>query len=769
MSGQWSRIADVVVRRRRGVLVLWSALALLLMPFARGVERRLETGARIAGSESAEVSRLLRSGFTSPYAQYAVLVVRGLPSTTTAEGRVVLDRLVSVLRTSRGVTGTFSARDTDDSLFVGVGGGTFVVVGLRADGQAAVDSLLPGLREITGALTSDLRLRYPRAELLWTGEGPLTADLRRASADDANRAERRVLPLTLALLIVAFGAVVAAALPVAIGALAIALTLGCTALVAQVLPLSVLVINVATMLGLGLGIDYALLIVSRFREARGRGLPADAAAVEAVTHAGHSVVISGAAVAVGFAALAAVPLTDLRSIAVGGLIVTAVSVLAATTLLPGVLVVLGRWVEAGRVRRLQPRRDVWGRWSAAVVRRPLFVLLLAGAPIVALGWEWTRLDVRTPTGDWLPAQIESARGLRALREMQRAGVVQGLRIVVELPAGVSAFTPTGWRAAVATTDRLSVDPRVARVRSVPAILGRAPSAQTLAMLPTSVRASLVSRDNRYLLVEVMPAETMSTAAIMDLVRALRDADPAATTGLRGTRLFVGGLPAYNVDYGDAVRRATPRVVALVVLGTLVALFIGFRSVLIPIKAVALNLASVGAAFGAVVLVFQEGFGISLLGLAGPLDGIFPAVPLLVFCTVFGLSMDYEVFMVARIAEARRRGMNDDEAIVEGLRRTGGVITSAALIMTVVFAAFILGDFVLMKILGFALATAVLLDVTVVRLALGPSLLALAGRWNWWPGDASPRPRPESAERLMRTPQRLLGRVPSQRAAARPLP
>jgi RND superfamily putative drug exporter len=757
MPRWWSQIAHVVVHRRRAVLVLWTVLALSLVPLAYEVEETLETGARIAGSESSAVGGLLASGFTSPYAQYAVLVVRGLPSPTTAEGRTALDRVVRVLRTSPAVAGTFSARDIDDSLFVGAGGGTFVVVGLRADGQAAVDSLLPGLRRVTGVLSSELRLSHPRVELLWTGEGPLTADLRRASADDANRAERQVLPLTLALLVVAFGAVVAAALPVAIGALTIALTLGCTALIAQVLPLSVLVINVATMLGLGLGIDYALLIVSRFREARARGLSADTATVEAVTHAGHSIIISGAAVAVGFAALAVVPLTDLRSIAIGGLVVTAVSVLAATTLLPAALVILGRWVESGRVRRIEGRHDLWGRWTATTVRRPALVLLLAGAPIAALAWEWKRLEVRTPSGDWLPSHLESARGLRALREMQRAGIVQGLRIIVELPSGVSVFTPDGWRVAVAATDRLTSDPRVARVRSLPTILGVAPTAQALATLPRSVRASLVSRDNRYLLLEVMPAETMSMPAIMDLVRDLRDADPAATTGGAGTRLLVGGLPAYNVDYGDAVREATPRVVALVVLGTLVALFVGFRSVLIPIKAVLLNLASVGAAFGAVVLVFQDGYGIGLLGLRGPLDGVFPAVPLLVFCTVFGLSMDYEVFIVARIAEARRRGMSEDNAIVEGVRRTGGVITGAALIMTVVFAAFMLGDFVLMKILGFALAIAVLLDVTIVRLAIGPALLSLAGRWNWWPGVGSGWRVERSAGRRAARDSRLLAK------------
>jgi len=185
-------------------------------------------------------------------------------------------------------------------------------------------------------------------------------------------------------------------------------------------------------------------------------------------------------------------------------------------------------------------------------------------------------------------------------------------------------------------------------------------------------------------------------------------------------------------------------------GTLVALLVGFRSLLVPLKAVVLNLFSVAAAFGAVVLVFQDGLGVRLLGLDAPLDGTFPAVPLIVFCVVFGLSMDYEVFLVARVAEARRRGLGDTEALAEGVARTGGVITSAAAIMIAVFAAFTFGGFVLVKILGFALAAAVLLDVTVVRVALGPALLALAGRWNWWPGDSgalSPpgTDRPASAE------------------------
>jgi putative drug exporter of the RND superfamily len=745
MSDRWSAFASLVVRRRRVALLIWAVAAVVLVPLSRGVERRLETGARIPGSESAEVSRLLATRFESPYAQYAVLVVRGLPRPTTEAGGAALNEIVRMLRASSAVTGTFSALDVSDTLFVGARGGTFVVVGLRASNQAAVDTLLPRLRAATGALLPALRAEHGAVELLWTGEGPLTADLRRASADDASAAERRVLPLTLALLVLSFGAVVAAALPVAVGALAIAVTLGCTAVVAHFAPLSVLVINVATLLGLGLGIDYALLLVSRFREARARGAAAEAAAVEAVTHAGHSIALSGAAVAVGLAALMLVPLTDLRSIAVGGLIVTSVSVLAATTLLPGALTTLDRWIEWGRVRLMAAPDDAWGRWSAWVVRRPMLVLLLSGVPLALLGWEWRRLDVRTPGGDWLPPHLESARGLRALREMRRSGVVQSVRVIVELPAGTSVFTPVGWRAAVTATERLSSRRGFARVRSLPAVLGPTPSAVALTMLPRAARASLVSADNRHLLIELMPDDTATVAGVMDLARSLRGADPAAVTGLAGTRLLVGGLPAFNVDYGDAVRAATPKVIGLVVVGTLLTLLVGFRSVLVPLKAVLLNLVSVSAAFGAVVLVFQDGYGARLLGLSAPLDGIFPAVPLLVFCIVFGLSMDYEVFLVARVAEARRQGADDAGAVVDGVRRTGGVITSAALIMTVVFGAFVLGDFVLMKILGFALAAAVLIDVTVVRLALGPALLTIAGRWNWWPGwRPAARPRRSQA-------------------------
>jgi RND superfamily putative drug exporter len=209
--------------------------------------------------------------------------------------------------------------------------------------------------------------------------------------------------------------------------------------------------------------------------------------------------------------------------------------------------------------------------------------------------------------------------------------------------------------------------------------------------------------------------------------------------MAGARLWIGGTPDFNADYEDAVAGRFLLLFCLIAGGTYATLAVLFRSLLIPLKAILLNLLSVGAAFGAVVLVFQEGWGAGWLGITGASQGLFPIVPPLVFCTVFGLSMDYEIFLVARVAEARRSGAGEREALALGLSRTGGVITGAAVIMIVVFGAFTLGEFLLIRILGFALAVAVLLDATLIRLAVGPALLQLAGRWNWWPGSLAREP------------------------------
>jgi putative drug exporter of the RND superfamily len=421
---------------------------------------------------------------------------------------------------------------------------------------------------------------------------------------------------------------------------------------------------------------------------------------------------------------------ELRSVAVGGVLVVCVSVLVATTLLPGVLAVLGRRLDAGRIWRPKGTRSPrWTRWGRFVTERPLLVLVLAGVPMCALALEARGLRTELPRGDWLPRDMESAIALRELIAMKRSAAINGIRVLVELPG--NALDDAAWASTKRIAATLANDSAVASVRSLPGLLAPmesfAPRRVLFAALPVGVRRAFVSRDSQATMLEVIPREGASTSELVALVGRIRAGDS------RGIK--VGGLPAFNADYETAVAGRFFRIVALIVAATFVMLAFGFRSLLVPIKAIVLNLLAVAGAFGAVKLVFQDGFGASLLGLPGPLDAIFPAIPILVFCIVFGLSMDYEVFLVSRVREARQSGLDERSAIVEGLDRTGGIITSAAAIMIVVFGAFTFGGFLVIKMLGFALATAVLIDATVMRLAVGPALLALAGRWNWWPGDS----------------------------------
>lgn len=724
-------LARWVVRRRGAIALAWIAVAALMIPHARTLSARLDVVTRVPHSQSDSVARMLTERFASPFARSAVLVLAGVPDPRSDVGRGVLKEVVGAVHEIPGVTGTVSLLDRADPAFVGAGGGTFVLVGLDT---GSIDGIVARLRAGTVSVALTVKARFPNARLAWTGEDALNHDLRRASAADVSRAERRALPLTIVLLLVAFGTVAAAAVPLVVAGMAIAIALGAAALVSQAVPLAIILNNVVSMLGLGVGIDYALMLVSRFREGRRAGLAPEDAAVDATRHAGHSVLVSAGAVIVGFAALLIVPLADLRSIAIGGMLVVTTSALLAVTLGPGMLVWLGGRIDAGRPRARRTSQ-FWRRWAVLVARRPFVTLAIAGLPLLALAVQARRLNSVLPSGDWLPATAEASQGAAELRAMGRGGVVQGLRVIVHFPAGVSALDSVGWEATRRLSVALARDARVERVHSLPELAaGVRPGTMAYYFIPEAVRSMFVSRDERLAMLDVVPTDKVDGAAPPALARDLRALDAAALGGLDGVRLTVGGMPALNADYADAVAHWTPRVIMMVLAGIFAALVIGFRSLLVPLKAVLLNVLVVAAALGVVVLVFQNGYGVRLIGLRAPLDGTFSAVPVIVFCVVFGLSIDYEVFLLSRVAEARARGASEGAALVIGVARSGRVITSAAAIMVAVFGAFTLGDFVLVKILGVALSAAVLLDATLVRLAVAPALLAIGGRYNWWPGS-----------------------------------
>jgi RND superfamily putative drug exporter len=717
-------------------VVLVAVLALL--PFSFHAERHLETATRIEGSEAGKVPQELAARFHSPFVDRVVLVIQGLPPVDSEEGEQALATIEERLQKEPGVSGVVSYLDFRDPMFLGRGGGTFILIGL-ASTQGPVESLVPKLHDLDNSLQNELRDRYPAVKFELTGETPLNFDIRKASADDVRHAESLVIPGTLALLLLAFGSVVAALIPVAIGQLAIASALAIAAFMAQRWHLSILVQNLSTMLGLGLGIDYALLMVSRFREAISTEQDIFKCSIIAARQAGRTLLISASTVAIGFLALLTVPISEIRSIGVAGFLVAGTSVLLSITLVPALLAVLGPRINAGHVpflgssnaSRTARTENRWRRWGKVVVAHPWLSIVLAGAPLFLLAAQAARLDTNVPRGDWLPPQAESVRALHTLERMDRVGIVYSLRVILELPTDSFAQTDTGWNALDRFSKRLASDPRSGRVISLTTIAQSDRSGLT--NISRDTRRAFLSRDGRAALLEVLPATSVTLNDQVHWVRELRKEGAVLLTGVPGAELRIGGIPALTADYQTIVRERFSSVLALVVGGTLLALLAGFRSLFAAVKAIALNLLSVAASFGALVLVFQEGHGIRIFGVPEGTASIFPIVPIVAFAIVFGLSMDYEVFLVARVLEARRSGLSELEAIPEGIAKTAGLITSAAAIMIVVFAAFTFGNFLVIKMLGFTLAIAVFIDATIVRIVIGPALLRVAGDWNWWPG------------------------------------
>jgi putative drug exporter of the RND superfamily len=723
-------------RRRYWLAGICCTAALVLAGQSLRTESHLETTAHVEGSEAERVERQLAQQFQSSFIHRSILVVQGLPSPQSKEGEAALLEIVTALRQDPGVAGTFCYLDWNDPVFVGRGGGTFIIIGLSG-GDAEVDTVIPRLRQRSQALGDRMRSRFSMLKLELTGETPLNFDLRRVSSDDVRMAESRVLPVVLVLLLATFASLVAALLPLGVGLLAMLMTLGAAAILGRWWHLSILIQNIATMLGLGLGIDYALLMVSRFREALAAGETSSVASRIAARFAGRTLLVSAATVAIGFAALLIVPISDVRSIGVAGILVAGACVLLANLVLPVILELLGTRIDAGRLPFLtwtNPNsfraQERWRAWTRFVIARPWMALVLAASPLLFLVSQVPQLTPGLPRIDWLPRGAESVRALHSLENMERTEIVEALPVILELPQGSEVTTYSGFNATRLLATQLVADRRTDRVISLPGLLrGLGPS--FLPLLPAETLRNFLRHDGRVTLLEVLPAAARP-GEVGSWVRDLREENISELTGVAGATIRVGGIDAFNEEYDGAIKRHLPRVMAVILAGTLLALLAAFRSVAVAVKAIALNLLSVGAALGALVLVFQKGHGSALFGIDGGTGTVFSLVPIVTFAVVFGLSMDYEIFLVARVLEARRSGFSEIDAIVEGVAKTGGLITSAAAIMVVVFAGFAFGDVLVVKMLGFALAVAVLIDATLVRMVIGPALLRVCGAWNWWP-------------------------------------
>ena len=523
----------------------------------------------------------------------------------------------------------------------------------------------------------------------------------------------------LVILLFTFGTLPAIAMPLVVALASILNTFTVIWLLTYVTDISIIVQFLVALVGLGVAIDYALLIIFRFREELGAHGDRDEALIQTMRHAGRSVIVSGSTVAVGLLSLIILPLPFIRSIGIGGMLIPLVSVIAAITLLPALLYPLGHRINSLRVlpRRLigssDPNSGFWGRWANTVMRRPVLVASVGIAITGVLLFFGVQMNPSDAEAEDLPGAGDAHMGYDTLVGAGiTPGVLKPFQVIVEGPA-----TP------------VQLDTLASELEGVEGVAG--------ASAPPTARAE------DFALVEAFAAEDGSSRETRTTIKRLRDEVlPAEAGGFDpGTSLTLGGGPPEERGFVAAVYGTFPLVLAFVVLLTFVLLMRAFRSVLLPLKAVILNIVSLGAAFGIIVFIFQMGNGAEEIWDVPATDSIISWIPLMIFAFLYGLSMDYEVFMLTRMREAYDETGNTVRAVSLGLARTGKLVTSAALVLMFAFFVLSTSPGTDIKQFGIGLAAGIIFDATVIRAALVPSIMRLMGRWNWW--------LPERAARILR--------------------
>jgi uncharacterized membrane protein YdfJ with MMPL/SSD domain len=752
-----------VYRFRRPIVVIAVLFAIASSFLAAQV-----TGALSAGgwtdpdSESAAVSARLAEDFGAGGGTI-VAVFRGKPSDDARSDAFQetiassLDRLVADER----VDGTVGWAETRDDRFISTDGtSAYVVVQLSITDEAAVDQM----EELRGLIDqpTDVALQL-------TGVAPATQDQAEQSEKELLQAETVSFPFAALILILVFASLVASGLPLVVALLAIPTTLGGVYLAAQVTELSIYVQNVATMLGLALAIDYSLFMVSRFREELRRGRDVGTAVTITVATSGKAVTFSGLAVAVGLSGLLLFQPTALRSFGIGGALTVAASVFFALTFLPAALGMLGPRVNALSVAGLRDRirralgRPVgaaaeaatasrWERMAHWVMARPIAVLVPTLLFLLVLGTPFLRLSQGIPDASVLPPGIESREASVALSTEFQAGETSPIIVLASVEGSptdeANVARILDLAAAIHAVDGIDrvegpfvglKDPATGADLDAAGIaaLFAAPREQ----LPPELAAGLDRLEDAYVrgstvrLDAISPISPLSPdgTAVVPRVRAVEVA---------GLETQVGGLAAEGRDFMTSQSETIPYAIALTLGASAVILFLLFGSIVIPIKAVIMTLLSITASFGALVFIFQDGNFADVLGFTTPGFTI-AGNPIIMFSVLFGLSMDYEVLLLSRIQEAYRRTGDNTASVAEGLAKTAGVITGAALIMVTVFSAFALAESITIKSIGVGMAIAVLIDATIVRVLLVPATMRLMGRWNWW----APGPLGRLADRL----------------------
>jgi RND superfamily putative drug exporter len=549
------------------------------------------------------------------------------------------------------------------------------------------------------------------------GQGVLFADFTEIAEEDLQRGETIGIGIALIVLIGVFASVVAAIVPVVMALFAIAVALGLVSLIGQLVDFNLFVTNMVTMIGLAVGIDYSLFIVSRYREERKKGFPRLDAIGAAGATANRAVFFSGLTVVIALSGMFIIPATIFRSLAAGAILVTLASLAASMTLLPAILGLLGdriNWPRLARRARLDsghdPKGGFWDRVTRRVMAQPVVYLVLAVAILGGLGSYYFQLNRGTSQNvSQLPDDFRSKQAFLTLEREFAGGVTDPARIVI-----AGDVESTSARAAIGELQE-----------AIAGSPGFAPQTQVTQ-----------SPDGTVIVVDAFFKSDPSNEAAFQGIRDLRsEIVPAAFEGVDGVEVLIGGNTAFFTDFLDVADRYQWVVLAFVLGLSFILLTVVFRSIVVPVKAIIMNLLSVGAAYGAVTLVFQEGVGIGFFNALGfqfqRAEAIEAWLPLFLFSVLFGLSMDYHVFLLSRVREHYDKTRDNTEAVAYGLRTTAGIITGAALIMVAVFGGFAAGRLGPLQQMGFGLAVAVFMDATIVRTLLVPASMRLLGDWNWY--------------------------------------
>lgn len=719
----FERLGSFVYRRRW--LTLGASASFLLLSlvvlFAGG---QLTTG-RIEGLESERAERAVAEvlGHTMDTTFVAVLHAASMDPRNQDFQATVTEALAPLERDPR-VLSVLTADNAPPALALDMvnpkARSVFALITLRGTFKEAVGEYAAVRAELTS----------PKLEILCTGRLPYTSDLHQTLERDLVRAELISLPLAVLVLLLVFRTLVAAVLPVGVGALAVVGGIAFVLLLSRASDVADFTVNMCSLIGLGVAIDYSLFTVSRYREELAAGHSFEDALVRAMGSAGRVVCFSGLAVATGVSGLLFFERSYMFAMGVGGLVVVLLSVVFALTFLPALLAVLGPRIHAGRVRlgRLGPAEGFWQRTAERVMKHPLRFLVPTAAALLVMGVPFLHLRMSASDVRILDDRAEARRGYDTLvRDFPREAETR-LVVAVRYP-GSPVLTTRRIDDLYDFSRRVAALPHVTRVESL--VDGDSPldkeDYESILIDPPPTSAALVRAGEKLLVGErtmllyVLVDSQPETPAAQGVVRALR-----AIGSVGDGALVVGGQTATDIDTTEFIRSRTPRVVVFIVAMTVVILFLMLGSVVLPIKAVLMNALSVSGSFGALVWVFQDGhLGLSA---ARPVE---PTVPVLLFCVLFGLSMDYEVLMLSRMKEVYDRTGDNTQAVAEGLEKTAGLITSAAAIMVVVFGAFALAAVVVVRAVGFGMALAVALDATLVRVLLVPATMRLFGPLNWW--------------------------------------